>query len=218
MLKNYNYQEEQSSANISCLFEDSEYAERKEGFMKVVKAFAEANIRYGIACSFNLFLRGMVDEFHDFDIIVDSHDVEKVKIVMQNLGGNLVATGGNGYCESDTFMRYQLGRVDFDIISGFRVLTFSTQYLYRYNEAEVEFKSIYEDPRIDVPLITLEALYILYGMMEGWQPKRRFKRLLIQETLEDGIVFKNVFKDALNNQELPGWLKREVRRLSSINS
>ncbi|MBR3255327.1 MAG: hypothetical protein IKF97_03820 [Clostridia bacterium] len=216
-MKNYNYQE-QSLANVSCLLEDSEYNERKEGFLKAIQAFNQAGIHYAVACSFNLFLRGMVDDFHDFDIIVQLEDVPKLKNVMQNLGAELVLTGGNGYCESEAFMRYHLGRTDFDIISGFKVITFGTQYLYRYDKTEVEEIKIYEDDPISVPLITLEALYILYGMMEGWQPKRKFKRLLIQEVLEEEMNFIGIFNSALENQNLPGWLRRECRRLLAIHN
>lgn len=216
-MKNYNYQE-QSSANLSCLLEDNEYNERKNGFLKAIHAFNEAGIRYGVACSFNLFLRGMVDDFHDFDIIVELEDVAKLRLIMEDLGAELVLTGGNGYCESEAFMRYHLGRTDFDIISGFKVITFGTQYLYRYNETEIENITIYEDETINVPLITLEALYILYGMMEGWQPKRKFKRLLIQEVLENEMNFMDIFNSALSTQNLPGWLRRECRRLLAIHN
>lgn len=213
----YNNYQEQATANIACLFEDGEYNERKKGFLMVIKAFNEAGIRFGIACSFNLFLRGRVDEFHDFDIIVEMQDVERLKEVMNSLGANLVLTGGNGFCESEAFMRYELGRCDFDIISGFKVITFGTQYLYRYSEAEIEYVDLYEDDeKISVPLITLEALYILYGMMEGWQPKRKFKRLLIQSALEECLYFPIIFEDALSKQNLPGWLRHEIRRLLSI--
>lgn len=210
----YNDYQEQANANIACLFEDNEYDERKNGFLKAAKAFNEAGIKYGIACSFNLFLRGRVDEFHDFDLIVDLEDVPKVKEIMETIGGKLVRSGGNGFCESEAFMSYELGRCDFDIISGFKVITFGTQYLYRYSEDEVEYITLYDDEEvIEVPMITLEALFILYGMMEGWQPKRKFKRLLIQSALEAEIRFPGIFEDALSKQNLPGWLKYEVRRL-----
>lgn len=211
MCNDYN---QQASANIACLFEDGEYTERKNGFLKAIKAFKKAGIRFGMACSFNLFLRGRVDEFHDFDLIVDLEDVPKVKEIMEKLGGQMVRSGGNGFCESEAFMSYALGRCDFDIISGFKVITFGTQYLYRYSENEIENIELYdEDEIIKVPLITMEALYILYAMMEGWQPKRKFKRLLIQAALEDEMRFPSIFEDALENQNLPGWLKYEMRKL-----
>ena len=68
---NYNYQKE---ANILCLLEDTEYCERKEALFKIVNEFEKNGIRYGLACSMNLFLNGIVDEFHDLDFIVELED------------------------------------------------------------------------------------------------------------------------------------------------
>ncbi len=209
----YEYQKE---ANISCLFEDKEYEERRISCFEVVKAFQKVGIRFGIACSFNLFLRGLVDEFHDFDIIVDINDIDKVEKIMQELGAEAVSTGGNGFCESEVYINYHLGRVDFDIISGFRVLTYGTSFLYQYSSEEIEEIKIFEEEIISIPLISLEALYLLYSMMEGWQPKRRFKRLIIQKILfekKEDMKFKGILEDSLKKQNLPGWIKREVRRL-----
>lgn len=209
----------QSEANISCLFEDKEYSDRCYAILEVLRAFKEKNVHFGLACSFNLFLRGIVDEFHDFDIIIDNKDVDKVKKIMENLGAELIATGGNGFCESEVYMNFHLGRVDFDIISGFKLLTFGTQFIYHYNEDEIEMIKIYENETIEIPLISLEALYLLYAMMEGWQPKRRYKRVLIQEMIEkNNVKFAGIFHNALEEQELPGWLKREVRKLLSLDS
>lgn len=32
---------------------------------------------------------------------------------------------------------------------------------------------------IHIPLISSEAMFLLYCMMEGWQPRRRYKRILL---------------------------------------
>lgn len=129
----------QSQANISSLLEDGEYEERKNCLLKLLKNFEEKEVIYGVGCSFNLFLRGIVDEFHDFDLIVEKESISTVKQIMENLGAKLVATGGNGYCESDVYLHYQLGRVDVDIISGFRVLTYNTKIYYAINPSEIEY-------------------------------------------------------------------------------
>lgn len=209
MLNNYNYQKE---ANITCLIEDEEYSERKEVMFNLVRKFSEANIGWGMGCSTNLFLRGIVDEFHDFDLIVDEKDVPSIQRILEELGGKLIATGGNGYCESDNYFHYQLGRVDVDVISGFRVKTFGTEYLYKYDLKEIETCNIYEENLVKIPLIPMEALYLLYCMMEGWQPKRRYKRVLIQEYLSGEIQFRTILEDSLQ-QGLPNWVKRNVREL-----
>lgn len=209
MENNYNYQREW---NISCLLEDEEYEERRIVLLQLVKMFEEENVQWGLGCSTNLFLRGIVDEFHDFDMIVDISDINKVSKIMNSLNATLVATGGNGFCESDIYMHYQLGRVDVDIIANFRVKTFETEYVYQYSPKEIEYCKIYEETQIVIPLITVEALYVLYCMMEGWQAKRRFKRMLLQEYLKEELNFREVLEESLL-QPLPSWIKRNVREL-----
>lgn len=211
MLNNFNYQKE---ANITCFLEDREYDERKKTLLILMHTFNENDIPFAAICSFNLFARGVVDEFHDFDILIDINSVDAVKNAMESIGAVLVATGGNGYCESDVYLHYQLDRVDVDIIAGFRVKTFGTELHYPYNPEEIQICRIYEEEEIDIPLVPLEALFLLYAMMEGWQPRRRFKRILIGECLYKGnIKFPRILDRYLNLSSTPGWIKREIRRI-----
>ena len=204
---NYNYQKE---ANILCLLEDKEYLERKEALFKIVNEFEKNGIRYGLACSMNWFLNGIVDEFHDLDFIIELSDTEKVKEVMEKIGAILKETGGNGYCESDVYMHFQLERVDIDIISGFRLLTFGTNFQYKFNENELVTCYI---KNFTIPLIPLEALYVLYYMMEGWQPRRRYKRKLIEQYLIiEGVSFPKILENSLTT-ELPLWIKKKIKLL-----
>lgn len=204
---NYNYQKE---ANILCLLEDKEYLERKEALFKIVNEFEKNGIRYGLACSMNLFLNGIVDEFHDLDFIIELSDTEKVKEVMEKIGAILKETGGNGYCESDVYMHFQLERVDIDIISGFRLLTFGTNFQYKFNENELLTCYI---KNFTIPLIPLETLYVLYYMMEGWQPRRRYKRKLIEQYLIiEGVSFPKILENSLTT-ELPLWIKKKIKLL-----
>ena len=207
MINNYDYQ---SQANIQCFLEDSEYGERKMALYKLFDKFNQENIHYGISCSFNLFIRGIVDEFHDFDLLVDSEDIPKIKKILEEEGANLIETGGNGYCESDVYMHFQFERVDIDIISGFRILTFGSSYLYVYNSNELDYINIEGK---EIPLISMEALYILYSMMEGWQARRRYKRLLIEDyLLREKLRYPNILNVALNSP-IPGWIKQNIKSI-----
>ena len=206
MINNYYYQ---SEANVQCLLEDIEYSERADTFFKLFNEFDAAGVRWALACSMNLFLRGIVDEFHDLDLLVEIKDIPKVKEIMKKCDAVFVATGGNGFCESDIYLHYQFGRVDIDIISGFRIVTFGTYFLYEYSEEEIDYILV-ENKKI--PLVSMEALYILYSMMEGWQQKRRFKRVLIEEyLLSENVKHGKILKDALEQFQLPGWIKRNIR-------
>ena len=212
MISDYSYQ---SKANSQCLLEDVEYDERKKTCLKVVSDFQKHNIRWGLACSMNLFLRGVVDEFHDLDLLVDAEDIEKIVNIMKGNGANLIATGGNGFCESNLYMHFQFGRVDIDVISGFRLITFGTCFLYEFNTTEID-KIIID--KTEIPLISMEALYLLYSMMEGWQPRRRYKRVLIEEyLLYNKISHQNIFENALTDFQLPGWIRRNLTEIMAKN-
>lgn len=212
MINNYNYQ---SKANIQCLTGDIEYRDRQKGFFEIVAMFEKENIRWGLACSMNLFIRGIVDEFHDIDLLVEGQDIPKVRKIMEENGGVLVATGGNGYCESKEYMNFQFGRIDVDIISGFRIVTFGTQFLYEFSSDEIEYIKI---DNFKIPLISMEALYILYSMMEGWQPRRRYKRRLIEEfLLQEDLVFPKILEQVVRDEALPTWIRENVEVILSSN-
>lgn len=208
MLVNYN---DQARNNILCLLEDVEYLERKEVFFTIIKNFSERGINWAIGCSMDLFLRGVIDDFHDLDLIVDLGSIPKIRDIMNDIGAKLIDSGGNGYCESDMYLHYQIGRVDVDCISGFRVMTFGTSYYYEFNKDEIDDIEI-ED--VSVPLISLEAMYVLYFMMEGWQPRRQFKRKLIEEYFANNSPKHcQVFQKAIEENDLPGWIRWEVKKL-----
>ena len=202
---------EQARNNLVCLQEDREYNDRKEIFVQLVKKFNEKNIHWALGCSMNLFCGGIVDDFHDLDLIVDIKDIDKIKAEMRKMGADLIQTGGNGFCESDVYLHYQLGRVDIDIISGFRLLTFNTTYYYQYDSSEIDWQEVME---LNVPLISMEALYVLYYMMEGWQPRRKFKRILIEEYFaECQVAHPEVLQKAIIENSLPGQIKLAVKEL-----
>lgn len=203
---------DQSLSNMVCLWEYDKYRERKKVFLNLIEEFKKFNVGWALGCSMNLFLRGIIDDFHDLDLLVNIKDIDKIKKIMEEKGAILTETGGNGFCESDMYMHYQLGRVDVDIISGFRIVTFGTEYYYPYKSNQVDIVEVMDN--IKVPLVPMEAMYILYYMMEGWQPRRKFKRVLIEEYFNyERPKQKEIFKESIENNELPGQIKWAVKRL-----
>lgn len=193
----------QSQANIQDFWSE-DFSIRRKVFFKLTKKLNDNQVNWALGCSSNLFFRGIVDDFNDFDLIVDKNSIEKIGTIMKSLGAKLIATGGNGFCESDIYFHYSLDGCDIDIISGFRIKTFGTVFYYCYNSKEIEYLDL---EYLQVPLITVEAQLILYAMMEGWQPRRRFKRLLIQSFLEEtGITFPKILERSRNQFKLPEWI------------
>lgn len=100
--------------------------------------------------------------------------------------------------------------VDVDLISGFRVSAMNTKYFYGYNPNLVNTIQVGD---LSIKIVAPEVQFILYAMMECWQPQRLFKRKLIEEYLKDtGINKPQVLKDSLG-ENIPGWIKEEIRKL-----
>lgn len=193
----------QRNANVLDFF-GKDFEKRRLVFFKIVAEFEKKGVYWALGCSSNLFFRGIVDDFNDFDFIVDQTSLETIESIMDSLGGVLLGTGGNGFCESDMYMHFALDGCDIDIISGFRLQTFGTSFYYPYSANEVE---IIDLDYMHIPLITVEALFILYAMMEGWQPRRRFKRKLIFEYLQTvGVNHPEILRRCDSSYALPTWI------------
>ena len=83
-----NYYSDQALNNVVAFYEDKEYFERKETFLVIANCFRQEGIGWAVGCSMNLFFRGIVDDFHDLDLIVDIKDVEQIEKIMKALGAN----------------------------------------------------------------------------------------------------------------------------------
>ena len=199
----------QSDSNILDFYGDY-FEDRRNVFFRIINQFKKYNVNYALSCSSNLFFRGILDDFNDFDIIFDKKDSDKISEIMQNLGGKLVGTGGNGFCESDMYLHYVLDSIHIDFIAGFRINTFDKSYYCDLSCIPLE---TLESEYLNIPLLPLEIQLILYSMMEGWQPRRRYKRVIIYNYIkQEGIKNPKILEDCLK-QDLPEWIKMLVHSL-----
>ncbi|MBR2704081.1 MAG: hypothetical protein IKE91_01265 [Clostridia bacterium] len=196
-------------------FYDAEYTPRRELLYRIVREFESQKIQFALGCSFSLFVRGIVDDFHDFDVLVSNKHVEKAKQIMKEvIGATLVAVGGNGYCNSDDYSHWQVSNCDVDLIAGFRVETFGHSLHVPINEEIIEFLD-FEYLPYKIPVICVEPLYCLYSMMEGWQHKRRYKKLLIEEYFSYVPPSKDLLQFYLSSDDkrhssVAPWIQRRV--------
>lgn len=199
----------QSNSNVLDFFNDY-FEPRRKVLFQIIDEFNKQNIHFALACSSNLFFRGVVDDFNDFDIIFEKKDSDLISEIMTKLGGKLLGTGGNGFCESDMYLHYILDYIHIDFISGFRINTFDKSYYYDLSNNEVENL---DSEYFQIPLVPSEIQLILYAMMEGWQPRRRFKRVIIYNYLnQEGLTFPQILEDSLK-KDLPDWIKKLIQSL-----
>ena len=225
----------QQEANITAFQEDDDFVAKRSFFFNMCKALDNNNTEWNLFCSCSLFFAGITDEFNDFDLLVSKPSFEDTKCVLKNLGLSVkqeeiygmqidkeiskedasllerfFEQGSNQKFNSNRYANLIGNNVDVDLISGFRVSAMNTKYFYEYNPNLVNTIQVGD---LSIKIVAPEVQFILYAMMECWQPQRRFKRELIEEYLKDtGINKPQILKDSLN-ENIPGWIKKEIRIL-----
>lgn len=225
----------QREANITSFIEDYNYVTKRNFFFKMCKALDNNNIEWNLFCSCSLFFDGITDEFNDFDLLVKKSSFEYTKCVLKDLGLSVKQEEIYGmqidkeisqeddsllerFFEENSNQKFNSNRyanligdgVDVDLISGFRVSAMNTKYFYEYNPNLINTIQVGD---LSIKIVAPEVQFILYAMMECWQPQRRFKRELIEEFLKDnGINKPQILEDSLR-ENIPGWIKKEIRML-----
>ena len=210
--------ENQSARNILALLTSDEYTNRKQVLEQVCTAFNNAGIRYALSCSAALFLQGLVDEFNDFDILVYLKDKEKIEKVFSKIGGTLEVTIQKNAFSSPYYREAIFQKEHFDLVGDMTVITYNSEYCYRVVPDEIIYQAI--EGNIIIPVIPVDANFLLYAMMEGWQGKRVFKKNLCLEYLNGvGISYPDIFKKALKEEHLPPHIRDMVKDLlDSVNT
>ena len=200
--------EDMQQANLLAFFQESDYVERSEFFFKLKQELEDHKIKWALVCSCSLFFCGFVDDFHDFDIVVDETDFERITRILKDLGAELIDRSSTALFKSDRYAHYRAGPVDLDVISGFRVCSFGTSFHYELKPISVVPTNV---PYVGtIPILALEIQFILYAMMEGGQQRRRFKRQLLENYLSFHGIRAEVLEHEYHDEglgSLPQWIK-----------
>ena len=204
----------QATSNSVALAYSKRYRTRLGVLQKLCKEFAEQDVEWAVACSFELFLLGIVDDFHDFDILVAPKSFQDVCGILERIGSRKTYDkdpSRQGCFSSKHFAEFEVDGIDIDLICEFGVTTFGCFYQYHFNENDVVEVKV---AGLQVPAVPPEAQYLFYGMMCGWQPQRAFKRDLICAYLNaHHLQRRNILEDALENEALPDFLLEGIHGL-----
>lgn len=148
--------------------------------LKVLKTVAEkfnqAGVNYAVGSSVLLFFNGIVDEFHDLDILIDYDDTNKVKNILNDLG-TLKETLPNSNYKSKTFLQYVVDGVDIDIIGGFIIVKDGIEYDCSLQK---DITNHVELDGIKINLDTLDNWKRYYSLMN-----REYKAKMIEDYQKD---------------------------------
>lgn len=196
----YDYQK---NANETSLFISDKFTGMKEILLKLCPALAAKGVRWAASMSLSLFLRGAHDHFNDFDLLIDPEDIDKFEEVFESLGGKINHnTVQKAAFTSPYYKEAVMDGVGFDLIGNITIETYCT--VYRYELKEIEWFTLRQD--LNIPVIPMEAQYILYYMMQAWESRRTFKMSICEVYLETmGVKYPDVLLRALNGTELHSY-------------
>lgn len=208
MVKNYELYQAQ---NFDSFFRYRDFMKRKLALKKLCDAFKREKLHWALAWSAGLFFRGIVDDFHDLDIVVESINREKMVQFLNTVGAEIESEYNDPCFTTKVFFRCYLDGVEMDIMSDFGMTVNQIDYKLEFSMAEIDIISA---NGMNIPIYTAEVQYLLYAILEdSWQERRRRKREMISEYLSNtGLNHGEVFKKSLEMQ-LPDWIKGQISLL-----
>lgn len=92
---------------------------------QIAKKLNECHVTWAVGGSLLLYFKGIVDEFHDIDLMVMAENAKEAKIHLMEMGELQKLEYENPY-KSDHFYVFKIEDVEVDLMGGF-----TTSFAYR---------------------------------------------------------------------------------------
>lgn len=136
--------------------------EKLELLSTIANDFNNADITWNLGASCMLYLREIVSEFNDIDIMVAVEDIDKVEAIMSKYGTPIKRVPNDKY-KTTYFYEYEIDGVDIDIMAGFVIVSKDKDYEFAITKNE-EYDS-YNLKGVDIKLASVEEWYKYYSLM-----------------------------------------------------
>lgn len=140
-----------------------ETKEKLAVFEKLARALDSERIRWAVGGSLMLYLRGIVETFHDLDIMIAPEDVEKTKRLLSGCA-KAKETLPNEKYQSGTFLQYEMEGVDLDCIADFTIVAEGKMHVFPLRTEEIERIVVKDD--FSAPVQSVETWRKCYMLME----------------------------------------------------
>lgn len=104
---------------------------------KIAHGLNERNVVWAVGASMLLYLRGIVDVFHDIDLMVCESDVEKLKEQLLPMGVLAPPKPDQQY-KTRHFLEFVIQGVDVDVIAGFVIVKDGRDYDCPFGPEQIE--------------------------------------------------------------------------------
>ena len=146
-----NYSKQKQENILAFVHDEVKYGEKFKCLYKIAQAFKENGVGWGLTCSAALFFDGIVDDFHDYDIVIAKEDIDKAVNALERIGKK--ETTINKSCfKSNYYGEYSVEGIPLDVIGNFGVLTFGAHYVYDFKGKDVTMVKISNDFEVQLCL------------------------------------------------------------------
>lgn len=176
---------------------------------RAARALNAARVSWAVGASALLYLRGVTDTFHDFDLQLAQGEAQAADESLLSLGAQAAPPlpPSPAYA-TQHFAEYQLDGVDFDLLCGFAVRRGGMVYPCPFDSSGVAGTLSVLGTR--VPLAALEDWFVIYLLMPG----RAAKADLIARHLKaHPATAQRGRLSAWLNRRLPGEVRERVMAL-----
>lgn len=143
------------------MIENSEIKHKLETLVKIAKIINERGYTWAIGGSCMMYLHGIVDSFHDIDIMVSIEDAESSKQELLKLGTLEKSTPG--MYATKHFYEFVIDNVDIDVMAGFAIIKDNMLYDCSFIKENIDMIKVIDG--VDIPLESLEKWKRYYYLM-----------------------------------------------------
>lgn len=100
----------------------TEIEKKIEVLKQIAHRFNEAHIMWALGASMLLYFKGITEEFQDIDLMVANDGVERVRIILSEMG-EIQPPNPNPKYRTKTFMEFIINSIDVDVMAGFSIIS-----------------------------------------------------------------------------------------------
>lgn len=147
---------------------------------KIADLLNKEHISWAVGASLLLYLKGIVHEFNDIDIMVTESDVFRLKEILFSLG-SLKSSKINSKYKTKYFFEFNIDGVEVDVMAGFVIVNGDKEYDCSFYENQVVETILIQDTKIPLQSVDLWKKY--YKLME-----RKHKAEVIDSFLKENKI------------------------------
>lgn len=130
---------------------------------KIGRALNAEGITWAVGASLLLYFKGLVDNFHDIDIVMAEQDVLRARAVLDGMGTVERRMPDDSY-RTRMFLEYNIDGVEMDVMAGFAILDKDgVEHYFPLRREDIQEHT--QVHGVDIPLQRLQAWQEYYGLM-----------------------------------------------------